>query len=100
LFIKNLFEREKFLLFSKKNKKFKKNQKNPLLVGFLGGFFGVFLGGFFWVGFLMPTLNDSGYCATNVLKYSFFVSLLLLAILPLSLQAAGGVSLVTQVSSH
>jgi hypothetical protein len=29
----------------------KKKQKKTFLVGFLGGFFG-----FFWVGFLMPTL--------------------------------------------
>jgi hypothetical protein len=47
LFIKNLFEREKFVLFSKKNKKIKKTKKNRFLVGFLGGFFWVFLGGFF-----------------------------------------------------
>jgi hypothetical protein len=49
LFIKNLFEREKFVLFSKKIKNLK-NPKNPqktFLVGFLGGFFWVFLGGFF-----------------------------------------------------
>jgi hypothetical protein len=52
LFIKNLFEREKFVLFHKKNKKFKKTQKKTFLVGFFRwvflGFFGwVFLGGFF-----------------------------------------------------
>jgi hypothetical protein len=55
LFIKNLFEREKFVLFSYKIKKFKKPKKPPkkkILVGFLGvfflGFLGwVFLGGFF-----------------------------------------------------
>ncbi len=65
---KNLFEREKFVLFSKKIKKFKKpkkTQKKTFLVGFFRwvflGFFGCvflgFLGGFFWVGFLMPTLG-------------------------------------------
>ena len=50
LFIKNLFEREKLVLFSlkiKNLKKTKKTQKNPLLVGFLGGFFRWV----FWVGF-------------------------------------------------
>jgi hypothetical protein len=52
LFIKNLFEREKFVLFSKKLKK----KKKTFLVGFFRWFFGFFLGGFFWVGFLMPTL--------------------------------------------
>jgi hypothetical protein len=50
LFIKNLFQREKFVLFSKK--KFKKNpQKKTFLVGFFRWVFGVFLG-----GFLLPTL--------------------------------------------
>ncbi len=27
-------------------------------MGFLGGVFGFFLGGFFWVGFLLPTLGQ------------------------------------------
>ncbi len=52
MFIKNLFQKEKFVLFSKKNKNLKKpqkTQKTPFLVGFLGGFF--------WVGFLLPTLE-------------------------------------------
>jgi hypothetical protein len=39
LFIKNLFQREKFVLFSLKIKKIKKTQKNAFLVGLLGGFF-------------------------------------------------------------
>jgi hypothetical protein len=43
LFIKNLFQREKFVLFNNKNKnkikqKTHKTQKNNILVGFLGGF--------------------------------------------------------------
>jgi hypothetical protein len=50
LFIKNQFQRENFVLFSKKIKKFKKPKKKTFLVGFLG-----FLGGFFG-GFLLPTL--------------------------------------------
>jgi hypothetical protein len=53
LFIKNLIEREKFVLFSYKIKNLKKPQKNPKKNTFLVGF----LGGFFWVGFLMPTLH-------------------------------------------
>ncbi len=38
--------------------------KKTFIVGFLGGFFGVFwgflgfFGCFFWVGFLLPTLHD------------------------------------------
>jgi hypothetical protein len=51
---KKLFQREKFVLFSKKNKKLKKNQKNTkknIFSGFLGGFFGV--------DFLLATLPDS-----------------------------------------
>jgi hypothetical protein len=53
LFIKNLFEREKFALFSYKIKNFKKPKK-PQRKTFLVGFFGVgFLG-----GFLMPTLFE------------------------------------------
>jgi hypothetical protein len=42
LFIKNLFQREKFVLFSKKNKKFKKPKKPNFSV-----FFKLFLGVFF-----------------------------------------------------
>jgi hypothetical protein len=54
LFIKNLFRREKFVLFSKKIKKLEKPQKN-----IFSGFFEVgFLGGFFWVGLLLPTLDQ------------------------------------------
>ena len=49
LFIKNLFQREKFVLFSKKIKN--KNNQNPFLVGFFKVVFG-----FFWVGFLLPIL--------------------------------------------
>jgi hypothetical protein len=45
LFIKNLFQREK-------------PKKKPLLVGFFSWVFWVFLGGFFWVGFLLPTLTQ------------------------------------------
>ncbi len=63
LFLENLFQREKFVLSSYKIKNFKKpkkNKKKTILVGFLGGFFGwVFLGGFFWVGFLLPTLPSA-----------------------------------------
>jgi hypothetical protein len=40
-----------------KLKKTQKTQKNPFLVEF---FRWVFLGGFFWVGFLMPTLIENG----------------------------------------
>jgi hypothetical protein len=46
LFIKNLFQREEFVLFSFKIKNLKKPIKKTFLVGVLGGFFG-----FFWVGF-------------------------------------------------
>ena len=49
MFIKNLFQREKFVLFSKKIKN--KNNQNPFLVGFFKVVFG-----FFWVGFLLPTV--------------------------------------------
>jgi hypothetical protein len=52
LFIKSLFQRKKFVLFSYKNKN-KNKPKKTFLVGF---FRWVFLGGFFWVGFLLPTL--------------------------------------------
>jgi hypothetical protein len=54
LFIKNLFQREKFVLFSINKKKLKNPKKNPkknIFSGFLVVFFG-----FFWVGFLLPTL--------------------------------------------
>jgi hypothetical protein len=47
LFIKNLFHREKFVLFSKKLKILKTKKKKTFLVGFLSGFFGWV----FWVGF-------------------------------------------------
>jgi hypothetical protein len=45
LFIKNLYEREKLVLFSLKIKNLKKQKKN-IFSGFLGVFLG-FLGGFF-----------------------------------------------------
>jgi hypothetical protein len=54
LFIKNLFQREKFVLFSKKLK-ILKNQKTTFLVEFSRWFFWVF-----WVGFLLPTLAQGG----------------------------------------
>ncbi len=44
LFIKNQFQREKFVYF---HKKLKITPKKTFLVGFLGVFFWVFLGGFF-----------------------------------------------------
>ena len=44
------------LLNTFKNKKFKKTQKNPLESLVLWVFLGVFFG-FYWVGFLMPTLT-------------------------------------------
>ncbi len=50
LFIKNMFQREKFVLFKKKIKNLKKPQKT-FLVGFLGGFF---LGFFGWVFIAKP----------------------------------------------
>jgi uncharacterized membrane protein YfcA len=52
---KSVSKRKVCIIFIK-NKKFKKNPKKTFLVVFLGGFFG-FLGRFFWVGFLMPTLT-------------------------------------------
>jgi hypothetical protein len=55
LFIKNQFEREKFVLFSYKIKNFKKTKK-PKKTNIFSGFFRWFFFGFFWVGFLMPTL--------------------------------------------
>jgi hypothetical protein len=54
LFIKNLFQREKFVLFSYKLK-IKKKQKN-IFSSFLCGFLG-FFGWFFFGGFLLPTLR-------------------------------------------
>jgi hypothetical protein len=48
---KNLFQRQKFVLFSKKNKKFEKNPKKHIFSGFLGGFL---------VVFLLPTLTLRG----------------------------------------
>ncbi len=59
LFIKNLFEREKFVLFSLKIKNLKKTQKN-ILVGFFRWFFLGFLGWVFLGGFLMLTLAQGG----------------------------------------
>ncbi len=46
LFIKNLFQREKLVLFSKKIKNFKKTKKPKINI--FGGFLGGFFGGFFW----------------------------------------------------
>jgi hypothetical protein len=53
LFIKTRFKEKSLYYFHKKlkNLKFKKPQ-NPFLVGFFRWFFF----GFFWVGFLLPTL--------------------------------------------
>jgi hypothetical protein len=50
LFIKNQFQREKFVLFSLKILKFKKNPKNI----FSGFFSWVFLGFFRWVFYCQP----------------------------------------------
>ena len=55
---KNMFQREKFVLFSYKikNEKKTKKQKNNNFSGFLGGFLGVFWGFFGWFflgGFLI-----------------------------------------------
>jgi hypothetical protein len=52
LFITKPFQREKFILFSLKIKNFKKPLKN--IAGFLGEFF--------WVGFLLPTLIQAHSC--------------------------------------
>jgi hypothetical protein len=52
LFIKNLFQREKFVLFFHKKKKNLKKQKKNIFSGFFRWVFLVF----FWVGFLLPTL--------------------------------------------
>ena len=41
------------LLNTLKNEEFKKTQKKHLRLGFIG----FFLDGFYWVGFLMPTLG-------------------------------------------
>jgi hypothetical protein len=51
---KSVSKRKVCIIFikNKKNKKIKKN----ILVVFLGGFFCIFCG-FFWVGFLWPTLG-------------------------------------------
>ncbi len=46
LFIKNLFQREKFVLFSLKLKNYKKQKKN-IFIGFFRWVFWVCLGGFF-----------------------------------------------------
>jgi hypothetical protein len=46
LFIKNLFQREKFVIIFIKNLKIKKTKKT-FVVGFLGGFFG-------WVFYCQP----------------------------------------------
>jgi hypothetical protein len=65
LFITNLFQREKFVLFSK-NKKFKKTQKTPkkFLVVFFG-FFGGFLGWFFNC---QPCLEAELFCDIYYLR--------------------------------
>jgi hypothetical protein len=56
---KSVSKRKVCIIFIK-NKKFKKPQKpkKPIFSAFFRClFFGVFLGGFFWVGFLLPTLH-------------------------------------------
>ncbi len=61
LFFKNLFQKEKLVLFSKKIK----NKKNPKthFSGFFGGFFRwVFLGGFFIAN---PAWSRLMYCACS-----------------------------------
>jgi hypothetical protein len=55
LFIKNLFQREKFVIFSRKNKNKNKTQKPSF-----DGFFWVFWVGFFGWVFLLPTLVQGG----------------------------------------
>jgi hypothetical protein len=59
LFIKNRFQREKFVFIFIKNQKIKKTHKTPqkktFLVGFLCGFFWFFLGG--WVFYCQPCLE-------------------------------------------
>jgi hypothetical protein len=55
---KKISLKEKSLYYFHKKFKIKKNTKKHTHTKktFLVGFFRVFLGGFFWVGFLMPTL--------------------------------------------
>jgi magnesium-transporting ATPase (P-type) len=53
------------------HKKFKKKHKKTFVVGFLGGFFGFFRGGFFWVGFLLPTP-----CSQEVAHFMHIVSVM------------------------
>ncbi len=60
LFIKNLFKEKSLYYFHKKYKKFKKPKKNILSGFFRLVFLGGFLGGFFWVGFILPTLPGVG----------------------------------------
>jgi hypothetical protein len=55
LFIKICFKEKSLYFFHKKLQNLKKPKKNKKKT-FLVGFFRVFLGGFFWVGFLLPTL--------------------------------------------
>jgi hypothetical protein len=63
LFIKNRFQREKFVcIFIKKNKKFKKPKKTPPKRNIFSGFF--YVGFFFFLGgFLLPTLPGGGDAA-------------------------------------
>jgi hypothetical protein len=55
---KSVSKRKVCIIFIKNLKLKKKNQKkkNPIFIGFFRWVFWVFLGGFFCVGFLMPTL--------------------------------------------
>jgi apolipoprotein N-acyltransferase len=70
LFIKIQFEREKVVLFALKIKNFKTPppKKNCFKWVFLGGCIGFFLGGFFWVGFLMPTLPAPDAVASHKIE--------------------------------
>jgi hypothetical protein len=71
LFIENLFQREKFVLFKKKKMKIERNSKKPkksIFSGFFGWVLLGFFGWVFWVGFLLPTLVDTehpGACPIN-----------------------------------
>jgi hypothetical protein len=57
LFIINLYQREKFVLFSEKIKN-KKKPKKTKKTHFCGFFRWFFLGGFFLAGFLLPNLSQ------------------------------------------
>ncbi len=55
LFIKKSVSKKEVCIIFIKNLKFKKPRKTTFLMGF---FRWVFSGGFFWVGFLLPTLCE------------------------------------------